>query len=266
MCTAESCLAHREMPLTFDPTNTPGHDLDGDDDSAAAKINLLDPAPPRTLTDADVRVYTALVANDQPDSYFTQFTPNALAQVARGILGMPVLRNHSSYGSGDLPVGRWFAADCIQRDGVNWARCQFYTAAAGDPEADMLDARIQAGIIREVSLSWWQGAMKCSICGQDMWGGECPHIPGESYDGRTCIGIMDSIREVAEASLVWKGGQYGTQIDTAARTEGSQRITLVQRIAAKRSARPASAGETELERYLGDAIVPVTLEQWLTAG
>ncbi len=262
--------------LVYDPDAdgdndmTPGGDTDHDSIVAmCARINALTPPPPKPVTPENVFVYSALVANDQVDSYSTQFTPNALEQVARQIVGMPVMRNHSTYGAGDLPVGRWFGAEVVQRDGVTWVRGLFYTARMGDADAQAMDARINTGIIREVSLSWWQGAMKCSVCGQDMWSGDCPHIPGEVYDGRACVGIMDQIKEVAEASLVWKGGQYGTQIggpEGRVDAAGEQHATLVQRIARKRSATPAHAGESDV---LGSWLTEepaATVGDWFNAG
>lgn len=129
----------------------------------------------------------------------------------------------------------------------------------------MLAARIAAGVLREVSLSWYQDGMTCSVCGMDMWGKNCPHIPGEQYESGTCVGIMEHIKCVEEASLVWKGGQYGTEVEPVGRDMPVQRASLVQRIASKRSARPASAGESDLQRWFRDDPVQ-TLEAFFKAG
>lgn len=261
-------------------TGTLSRDMEPDGDEVdpealVAKINALDPAPPRALAASDVRIYCALVANDQVDAYYTRFSLQALEQVARGIVGMPALRNHNSWQSGDLPVARWFAGEVVNIGGVNWARCWNYmSASADDYEARLLGARIDAGILREVSLSWYQDSMKCSICGRSLWGSDCPHMPGVTDDasGQMCVGEMDSIRSVEEASLVWKGGQYGTEIEPADRTSETkartmQRVTLTQRIASKRSAQPASAGGSELDAWLADYKVAAdTLEDFFKAG
>lgn len=248
-----------------------------DMDALCAKINALKPAPIVRVTPADVMIFSALVANDQVDSYSTRFSRAALAQVTDGIIGVPVLRNHGTWSAQDLPVGRWFDSDVVVRDGVTWSRAWQYMSAA--PEAMTsreLTNAINLAIIREVSLSWWQDLMRCSICNQDMWATDdegrylCTHVPGQTYNGVTCVGEMESIKEVAEASLVWKGGQYGTQLGEAgARSEVEDRSNeqLVQRIAAKRSTMPALAGESELDRYLGAMVrTPSAFENWYNAG
>jgi len=200
------------------------------DASALAKINAL--GPPAPLTAADVVIRGALIANDQVDAYATRFTPEALQQIAAMIVGQPMMRNHVTYSAEALPVARWFDAEPVTIDGINWVRAWFYMMTADEETASLL-ARIDGAVIREVSLAWWLGGMTCSICDQDAFGDACPHLPGEKYAGIACVGVMGSIRSVEECSLVWKGGQYGTKIEMAEARDA--RLTLVRRIAQKRT-------------------------------
>lgn len=187
------------------------------------------------LAAEDVIVRGALVANDQVDSYYTQFTADALRQVATMLPGKPVMRNHD--GSVDnslgLPVGKWYAATVEQRDGVTWARGLFYMVR--DPETDSLARRMDAGIINEVSLAWYIGEMQCSICNRDPMDPMCAHAPGVMYDGQLCVAMMPSVRSVEEASLVWKGGQYGTAIEMPDGPE-KRMANRLERLASKRAA------------------------------
>lgn len=257
-------------PLARAATSDPSA---GDLEAMCGKINRLSPAPLVPVTPDDVVIYSALVANDLVDSYSTRFSVNALGQIAERIVGVPGLRNHSTWGSSDLPVLRWFDGAQTERNGIQWARGWFYMSASPDDvDARMIEARSRIAVLREVSLSWWQDGLRCSICGKDMWAMDdeghyvCMHNPGQSYNGVVCIGEMDSIKEVAEASLVWKGGQYGTELEMpGARVEQQEVETLAQRIASKRSTMPALAGEESLAAYFGSMVGPSALD-WLTAG
>lgn len=202
----------------------------GDEDLALINVYAL-----RPLLAADIIVRDALVVNDQPDSYNTQFTALALAQIAAMLPGSPVLRNHSSYQSEDLPIGIWFKAWVEVRDNISWVAARFFMIR--EPLTESIAMRMDGGIIREVSLSWWmdRSALQCSICGNYPFSETCDHMPGEAYGERTCVTIMNAVESVEEASLVWKGGQLGTSIEMPdADDMQAERATLMQRIAGKR--------------------------------
>lgn len=175
------------------------------------------------LKPEDIVVRSALVCNDQPDSYLTQFTKGALRQVAEQIVGMKVMRNHNTWASEDLPVASWIQAGVVRApfekspDGkASFVRAIYYMSRLGDVHG--LAARIDAGIIDEVSLSWYPVAFECSVCGKDPYGIDCQHAMGKEYGGKVAYALMPGVRSVIEASLVWKGGQYGTTIDLPGRT------------------------------------------------
>lgn len=216
----------------------------------------------RALSREDVIVRSALVANDQVDSYFTRFSKGALDLIAQMLPGTPVMRNHGTWSSDDLPVGIWFRSDVEERDGANWVRGWFYMVR--EPLTDSIGARMDGGVIREVSLSWMMRAIdvKCSICGRNEMDPLCDHVPGLDYNGALCVWDMTNVRSVEEASLVWKGGQYGTKIEMP---DGSEkRITLMQRSATRRAAHAAAtpAGGTSLETWFKRT----SLEDWFSAG
>lgn len=274
-----SVLCHRICSCVQEPIARAARQADGDSgapdlQAMCDKINRL-PKPPLTpATPDNVVIFSALVANDQVDSYSTRFSVSALSQISERLAGAPGLRNHSTYQSSDMPVMRWFDGAQASRDGVSWARGWSYMSSAPEAvTARELANAIDLAIINEVSLSWWQDGLRCSICGKDMWAMDdeghyvCTHNPGQSYNGEVCVGEMDSIREIAECSLVWKGGQYGTQLESPGARSQQDVETLVQRIARKRSTVPAPAGESELDLYLGQMVrTPSEFEAWYNAG
>ena len=220
---------------------------------SAADMDLINVFALRALAPDDVIVREALVCNDLPDAYDTQFARYALDQVSQMLPGAPLLRNHATFTADDLPVGVWYRAALEQRDDALWTRAAFYMVR--EPLTESIATRMDGGVVREVSLSWWmaRNAMTCSICGKAMFGEQCTHVPGEAYGDRTCIVVMQKIEGVDEASLVWKGGQYGTAILDAQGQERGE--TLGARIAAKRAARigdGAQAPSRTLASWWGD--------------
>jgi hypothetical protein len=186
----------------------------------AAQVPAGWPAP----SEADVYVASALVCNDMVDHYSTRFTEAALEQIVALLPGTNVLRNHSEYGSSDLPIGRCFAAEIVrQADGI-YVRARFYWER-GTEFGDDMAKRIALGIWREVSLSWWMSSFTNSIDGQPF--DESPYYPGQELpDGQTVVGIMDDVVEVNEFSIVARGGQKNTSMNPA-RSDGDV-LELVQ--------------------------------------
>lgn len=184
-----------------------------------------------------VLIRSAFLCNDQPDLYDTQFTREALAQINDAIAGLPVMRNHNTFGSSDLPVGRWLFGEPAKRemrglDGksvdANWSLCTFFLPRAGDTEG--LIPRMEMGVVSEVSFSWYSTPFVCSICERELSHPKCEHQIGSIYDGEKCIGMMTGIDEGVEASLVWKGGQIGTSIVEPRRYPDAERVEAVVRV------------------------------------
>lgn len=179
-----------------------------------AAINLLVPAGEPRATADSVYVRSAMVCNDMVDHYSTRFTANALTQIAKLLPGANLMRNHNEHESGDLPIGRIFAAQTLtDAQGVNWVRAKFYWAR-GTQFGDMMASNIALGIWREVSLSWWMESFTNSVDGKPF--SESPYYPGQELpDGQIVVGIMDNVVEVNEVSIVARGGQIGTSMGPA---------------------------------------------------
>jgi hypothetical protein len=111
-------------------------------------------------------------------------------------------------------VARNFKAEVIDRAGRPWIKVWFYWPkdAAG---AQDLAARIDAGVLREVSIGFEFKRPECSVCGRDIR--ECEHQPfAESRrpDGQrgTVHYLYRDIVRVLETSLVYRGATPGTRI------------------------------------------------------
>ena len=199
-----------------------------------AAINRL-PQVLRRLTAADVFVRSMDAINTLPlRSYGLVLGAEEVRAIALMCIGSPVLANHDTgwaAGRGALPVGRIFAASFYEQDGVSWCRQKFYADAS---EEDLF-VKIDAGTVGEVSVSFATSAEQtCTICGKGMWGDECPHMPGEEYDGRTAWARVHGVDEYFETSLVWKGAAEGTRLLIAAGAEETTRSSFAALVEAKR--------------------------------
>ena len=109
-----------------------------------------------------------------PNWNFVRFRDEEMDALAASFVGAPFLRNHDMQ-------------DIAARDGIVTA-CWM----DGEESAEM-HARIKlttaegisdflAGRIDRFSISWFKrGETFCSICGKDVFGAECRHVPGRGY-------------------------------------------------------------------------------------
>jgi hypothetical protein len=178
-----------------------------------ALINAL-PQVLVPLTADQVYVRGMYIANDQVWKDGRRiFHPSALAEIVALMRGIPVQINHDTFGATGLPVGRWFdAALIVKPDGSQWIRALFFLPA-DDANAQLI-ARIDAGAVSEGSLQIEFSTYECSICGEPV--GDCPHMPGDEYDGVTALAVVKDVTSVWEASLVWSGMLEGTSMFIAA--------------------------------------------------
>lgn len=178
-----------------------------------ALINAL-PQVLVPLNADQVYVRGMYVANDQVWKDGRRiFDPSALAEIVGLMRGIPVQINHDTFGASGLPVGRWFdAALIVNPDGSRWVKALFYLPA--DEANAQLVARIDAGAVSEGSLQLEFSTYQCSIDGEPV--GECPHMPGDIYDGVTALAVVKDVTSVWEASLVWSGMLEGTSMFIAA--------------------------------------------------
>lgn len=198
------------QPLLLDVAET------GDSSPATAeqlaKINAL-PQVLRALTADDVLVRGMWLMNTLPMHNFLQFAPEVPALAAPMCIGKPVLRNHDTYTSDALPVGRIFDAHTVSRgEGDPWLAVDFFMLnnQSGREFADSIDG----GLVAENSPTILYDSLRCSICGADDL--RCEHAPGKDYDGRICTMVMSGLVDVLEASFAWAGMQRDTGFYLAA--------------------------------------------------
>ncbi len=199
--------------------------------------------PAQAVTADSVYIGVLMAASNQINAQGGCFAREELAQLAELVIDTPVLIGHKK---SELPVGRVFRGEIIDRAGVPWLRALFYWHRS-QANAEGIKTGIEAGIYKECSLGFLYAKPECGICRDDMR--HCRHRVNEvvRLGGREIKAFYyyKQIERVLEISLVYRGAVAGTSVSTLA-------------IDATEPA-PQSAGHYELRRENGaTALLTIT--------
>ena len=177
------------------------------------------------LNPDSIFLFPALVSNGGMDAYYTHMSPKTLANFAAALqAGVAFLDSHNT---GRLPVGYSYSGQLIdyadaQGRGQTGVMGMFYITrgirfGAGHSYATTDDyiRAIESSTVRDVSVGAYGGQWLCDICGQDYWGGQCPHIVGMTYEiggGLTVATLTIDDSELSEVSAVYDGATPGAAI------------------------------------------------------
>ena len=180
------------------------------DDRQLALVNQQSRPP---LKAEEVYVFGVRLCDDQVDRDYERFDSQSLSALGKLFLGKPGIVDHNW--SAEKQAARIFETQVITEHGANWLKAWAYIPRAG---REGLIGDIESGIRKEVSISCSMGRKECSVCGGEI--GCCGHVPGRSYEGEICVGILKEPRDAYEFSFVavpaqpkagvvkqWKGGE-----------------------------------------------------------
>ncbi len=222
---ADGYYAH---PVRAVPLGTPG-----DAHMDLIRAHVLDPA---ILDTNEPYVWAAQASNDREDAYGTRMHRSTLdnfaADAANGVAFMNSHRTGGYVGQAELPMGRTIEGKVVGASAANPLRVDItaYTLRGLNLTGLSTDAFIdglRSGIARDVSVGFYGGQYRCSICDRDMlrdW--ECRHWPGRDYPKLDSKGNPiegETVRAVAwihdarlaEVSAVYDGATPGAMVQKA---------------------------------------------------
>jgi hypothetical protein len=166
----------------------------------------------------------AEISSNRVDAYFTRMHETSLRNYAADAqAGISVLNSHLSR---QLGFGRSISGEYIGPGGNGVARVlsDFYTVPGinlNGVNTDDLILGIRSGLVKDVSIGFYGGTWRCSVCGLDLWDWDCSHVPGMSYtpldkqgnptEPVLCVGWVEDAR-LAEYSLVYDGATPGAAV------------------------------------------------------
>lgn len=186
-----------------------------------------------SVTMDDVHVFGTRIANTRTISFYGEFTPESLDELASLVPGAPVMFAHDW--AHQVPIGKFFSAKREYVDNPEYPRrANYWLTALGyvpkDAEGDAIMRRIALKVYDETSATWSFVGVDCSVCGQDMR--ECGHWPGAVYEeGGIARFMMSGMTGFWEGSFVFRGAADGTHsFPVSAMASAGEHATAVQKL------------------------------------
>lgn len=203
--------------------------------------DLLTIARERHAFDADILdgvtpfFWSAEISSDLVDSHHSHMMPSTLENFRQdAIAGVSFLPGHRHY---DLPFGRSLDAVLEAASDPNRTRvvADFYTVPGlrlNDTNTDDLIKGIRSGILRDVSVGFHGGEMRCDLCGRDYFSWDCEHVAGMRYETKGTDGVIRVVQatyaidgaRLAEVSAVFDGSTPRAEILKAEREAAEGRM------------------------------------------
>ena len=173
-------------------------------------LDLINQHTLKELKPEDVYIFKVQVCDNDIDRVGDKMTDNFLHQVAEHIKGVTGLKDHDW--SVDNQLARLYDAEVVEDDTLTltgeprkYVLGKAYTLKKNKSLIDSIDA----GLLKETSISFNSSGDICSICGEPMIKdendvGHCKneHIAGHFYDNKQCYNIIDKLDDILEWSLV----------------------------------------------------------------
>ncbi len=170
------------------------------------ELQLINKLTVKELTAEEVYTFNVILCDNEVDRDCERFDIASLEKLAELFVGVTGIFDHNP-GSGNQ-TARIFTAKCEKIAGKVTSCGDEYICVKAkaymprtDKNADLIK-EIDAGIKKEVSVSCAVKHFICSVCGEDMRSGTCPHIKGENYSGKSCHCILSEVTDAYEWSFV----------------------------------------------------------------
>lgn len=178
-----------------------------------AKINKF---TRRNLTAEEVYVIPITMCDNELDRDYDKFTVNALNGLAEKFIGKPVIFDHNHTVLGQ--TARIFETKVIHvpaektYDGEDLYQLTCNAYMLKSETTKWVIENLDAGILKEVSVSCDMAKQTCSICGKEYYGGECVHFRHKLYDNKPCFVYLDDAKDAYELSFVTVPAQPGAGV------------------------------------------------------
>lgn len=159
------------------------------------------------------------LCNDRYDRMSERIPPEYLARIAATAPGKAVLGGHDTR---SLPLARMYDARVV-KDGQNSYVQADYFVNLGTQRGRDLASDIEAGVLKDVSVTATCGPRLCDVCGAPSKPSKfspmpvpgCEHTPGQMHETKKVTATYDPgfahLVETREASFVFCGAQYGAE-------------------------------------------------------
>ena len=170
-------------------------------------MELINSFAVKELSEDEVYTFTMVAADDQIDRDCEYFTAETLSELAEMFKGKPVITDHEP--KAENQSARIYDAH-TESDGEHTQLVvQAYALRDG---SEGLISRIEAGIVKEVSVGCAVRSRTCSVCGKQFGFDGCRHRKGMEYDGNVCAVALSGAADAYEISFVAVPAQRGAGV------------------------------------------------------
>lgn len=170
-------------------------------------MELINSFAVKELSEDEVYTFTMVAADDQIDRDCEYFTAETLSELAEMFKGKPVITDHDP--KTENQSARIYDAHTESDGGHTQLVVQAYALRDG---SEGLISRIEAGIVKEVSVGCAVRSRTCSVCGKQFGFDGCRHRKGMEYDGKMCAVALSGAVDAYEISFVAVPAQKGAGV------------------------------------------------------
>lgn len=187
---------------------------------AEKDIDLINQFSLKELKPEDVMCFSLVLCDNEVDRDMEKFTEKSLEALAKMFVGKTGVKDHAWTMKNQ--IARLYRAE-LRKTGEKNSLGEPLIQLTGSaymlriPENESLITSIEGGIVKEVSVGFSCKKLTCSICKEPItfrsWyePRKCKndHQKGGTYDGQTCIGLMEDPTDAYEFSFVAVPAQRG---------------------------------------------------------
>ena len=209
---------------------------------AEKDIELINRYSLKELKPEDVLCFSLVLCDNEVDRDSEKFPVKSLETLANMFVGKTGIKDHSWAMKNQ--VARLYRVELRKTAEKNSQGEQLVQLTGSaymlrTPENESLITSIEGGIVKEVSVSFGIRKLTCSICGEELkrswWEStKCKndHVKGRTYDGSSCIGLMEDPTDAYVFSFVAVPSQRGAGV-TKAFESGMSIFKMVMELSAE---------------------------------
>lgn len=172
----------------------------------AEELALINRFAKGRLKAGEVYAFSVKLCDNEIDRDFERFPAATLEKLAPLFVGRSGIFDHEWSARGQ--TARIYRTEVVREKDVITGAGEEYCFLKGyaymlrTEKNQGLIQDIEGGIKREVSVGCAVGRAVCSVCGKELKGGQCAHIPGREYEGKLCCRELLDPTDAYEFSFV----------------------------------------------------------------
>lgn len=182
-------------------------------DSDLAIINSM---TRREFAAEELYIFPVMCCDTRLDRDHDRFTKEALDQMASMAKGVTVIFDHWWTARGQ--TARLYKAEVRKAEDGEHELLAWAYMPINDKTQEVIDD-LDAGILKEVSVGFSYTDLKCSVCGDSYYGGDCIHLRGRVYDGNPAFTYILGVSDWYELSFVAVPAQPRAGVEKSWRQE-----------------------------------------------